>query len=283
MERHGSSFQLSEKEFGKIRSLVLQETGISLSPAKTELVKRRFTPRIRALGLNGFEDYIEHVLNHRETELEHFCDAITTNLTSFFREKHHFDFLRASGIAEILDRRQNSKRIRIWSAGCSTGQEAYCLAMTFLAEIKFIRQWDLKILATDLDNKCLATGRAGLYREKDFDSMPSDLVAEYFHRVERAVRGEMVGFYQADNRLKELITFNKLNMLGEWPMKGKFDVIFCRNVFIYFNKETQTRIIERFAQLQDPGDYLCLGHSESIANPKGMGYQLQGKTLYIKQ
>lgn len=277
--------ELTEVEFSSIRKLVFENTGISLSPSKKELVKRRFTPRLKELGMGNFASYIKHVKNNHEKEITSFCNAITTNLTSFFREDHHFEFLKAEALPVILKRNSmKGRKLRVWSAGCSTGQEAYCLAMTLRTSVPGIGKWDVKILASDLDEKCLKTAANGSYPAEGFEKVPQKLISKYFFKKEEVVNRQTKTLLQANDELKSMIAFNKLNLMDSvWPMKGKFDIIFCRNVFIYFDKETQVELMKRYSMLQSPGSYLCLGHSESIANPKAVGYKLVGKTTYIRE
>lgn len=276
--------ELKASEFNNIRNLVLEKTGISLSAAKMELVKRRFSPRLKILGLNSFKDYVEYLEENFETEGNEFCNAITTNLTSFFREKHHYTYLEENVFPEMAPRAQRGDKIRIWSAGCSTGQEPYCLAISVLNTFPEGGRFDLKILATDLDERCILTGKKGSYPVTEFDNVDPGIRKKYFYDgVEHSQKGREIKVLTAKPQLKSLITFNKLNLMHPWPMKGQFDVIFCRNVFIYFNKDTQVEMLKRFAALQKPGAYLCLGHSETIKDPGSVGYKLIGKTLYIKQ
>lgn len=275
--------ELNNADFNSIRSLVHENTGIALSPSKKELVKRRFSPRLRALGLTSFGAYVDYLKANFDKEGNHFCNAITTNLTSFFRENHHFELLRNEVLPQLLKNKRVSDRIRIWSAGCSTGQEAYCLAITLLKNINDLQRRDVKILATDLDENCLAMARKGAYPDKEFDAVSPEILKNYFGREIVGTGHRARHCYTASGKLKELITFNKLNLMEPWPMKGSFDVIFCRNVFIYFDKDTQFEILRGFAALQQSGSYLCIGHSEIIPNPAQLGYQLIGKTAYRKK
>lgn len=275
------SYELKASEFEAIRDLVLENTGISLADSKKELVKRRFAPRLKALGLNSYTSYIQYVTDNYATESSHFCNAITTNLTSFFRESHHFDFLTQTGLPLLL--KKNPRKLRVWSAGCSTGQEAYCMAITLLKAMPDALSRDIKILATDLDENCLATARAGAYSVKDFEKVAPAIVAEFFGKGFVMVKNMRREAYVANDKLRSMITFNKLNLMQQWPMQGMFDVIFCRNVFIYFDKDTQEKILRNFAKYQSPGSYLCLGHSETVNNPAALGYQLIGKTTYLRK
>ncbi len=274
--------ELRGSEFAAIRTLVLESTGISLSDSKRELVKRRFSPRLRALGLDSFTDYIEYVKQNFDQESSHFCNAITTNLTSFFRESHHYDFLEQVVLPAWL-KQGRGRKLRIWSAGCSTGQEAYCLAITVLKMIPDAHQRDIRILATDLDENCLAKARRGAYEVREFEKLPQSMINEYFERDHVMVKSMKRDAYMANDHLKALITFNKLNLVQSWPMHGQFDVIFCRNVFIYFDKPTQEKILKHFSTYQVPGAHLCLGHSETVPGAAAIGYELIGKTTYLRK
>ncbi len=275
--------ELSNADFNNIRTLVHENTGIALSPAKKALVKRRFSPRLRALDLPSFGAYVDYLRSNFAQEGNYFCNAITTNLTSFYRENHHFELLQKQVLPQLLKTKRQGERIRIWSAGCATGQEAYCLAITLLKNISDTQRRDVKILATDLDENCLAIARKGAYPNKEFGTVSPDILNNYFAPEIVGTGQKAKSCYTASHKLKELITFNKLNLMEPWPMKGQFDVIFCRNVFIYFDKETQLQLLRGFAALQQPGSYLCIGHSEIIPNPAQLGYQLIGKTAYRKK
>lgn len=271
---------LSMADFETLRSIVLQHTGISLNASKMELVKRRFLPRLRALHLHDFSQYVDYVKENFDSEGVNFCNAITTNLTSFFREQHHFELV-ATMLRTMLARRDRKpQRVRLWSAGCSAGQEAYSLAITLRENFPDLDRLDIRILATDLDENCLNTARRGIYPQKEFDRMLEPLLNRYFREVPSPGRAMPGRCFEADDALKKLVTFNKLNLMHTWPMKGPFEIILCRNVFIYFDKDTQLQILRKFSALQRPGSYLCLGHSEIIPNPPMLGYQMTGKTSY---
>ncbi len=263
---------LSESEFEGLRQLVLEYTGISLSPAKIELVKRRFAPRLRALELDTFSAYVNFVKRHPK-ELSFFSDAITTNLTSFYREKHHFDLLKEELLPGMLKKHERDRRLRFWSAGCSTGQEAYTLGIELFESIPNLRGLDVKILATDLDSKCLRTCKDGVYSQKDLEKVPPDVARRYFDPLPGTP------MFRVAQKVQDLVTFKRLNFLDEFPMKGPFDLIICRNVFIYFDKRMQAKVMAKFAKLQQPGDYLFLGHSESVGELTN-DYELVGLTTY---
>ena len=267
-------FDFGNEDFEALRKLVKQLTGINLSDQKRELVYGRLARRLRALQLQSFAEY-RHLLAHDGgQEIVQFCNAITTNLTAFFREPHHFDYLREQLLAPMANSGA-ARRLRIWSAGCSTGEEPYSLAMTILETLPDVRRWDVRILATDLDSDVLERGRRGVYTEERFRNMTLQRRSRFFRE-----RREREGLsYEASPELKSLITFKQLNLMHALPMRGPLDAIFCRNVVIYFDKDTQRELFGRVAQLQQPGNLLFLGHSESLFKVSEQ-YSLIGKTVY---
>jgi chemotaxis protein methyltransferase CheR len=267
-------FDFGNEDFEALRKLVKQLTGINLSDQKRELVYGRLARRLRALQLQSFAEY-RHLLAHDGgKEIAQFCNAITTNLTAFFREPHHFDYLREQVLAPMANSGA-SRRLRIWSAGCSTGEEPYSLAMTILETLPDVRRWDVRILATDLDSDVLERGRRGVYTEERFKNMTLQRRSRFFR--ERRDREGLS--FEAAPELKSLITFKQLNLMHALPMRGPLDAIFCRNVVIYFDKDTQRDLFARVAQLQQPGNLLFLGHSESLFKVSEQ-YALIGKTVY---
>ena len=267
-------YHLSDGEFEEIRSLVRSHTGIALADSKRELVYSRLVRRLRRLDLTTFRDYISLLATGDATELEEFTNAITTNLTAFFRESHHFDFLTETVFPELEKRNAATRRLRIWSAGCSTGEEPYSIAIALQESISRFRGWDMRVLATDLDSQVVAHARAGIYKDERFEKMPNARRKQWF-------RENQDGTWTASPEIKSLITFNQLNLMHQWPFKGPFDVIFCRNVVIYFDKDTQKVLFNRMAELQRDGDHLFIGHSESLFKVCDR-YQLIGKTIYRK-
>ena len=267
-------FELGDAEFHEIRRIVHRITGIALSDTKKHLVHGRLVRRLRALRLNGFRAYIERIESDAQ-ELEEFCNAITTNLTAFFRESHHFDYLAGTVLPLLQRRNASSRRIRIWSAGCSTGEEPYSIAMTVLETVGHLRDWDIRILATDIDSKVIATASAGIYPMDRFEKLSAPRRERYFERSREGTHLE------AGSELKRLITFKRLNLIEPWPLKGPFDVIFCRNVVIYFDKPTQRTLFDRMAELQRDGDHLFIGHSESLFNVCDR-YELIAQTIHKK-
>ena len=268
----GGDFTLSPAEFDRIRELVREHTGISLSDAKRQLVYGRLSRRLRALKLASFAEYIELIENGQGAELEEFTNAVTTNLTSFFREPHHFEFLEREFLPKLVAADSGARRLRVWCCAASTGEEPYSIAMV-LREAQ-LTGWDAKLLATDLDSNVLAHGAAGVYTADRFSTVSQARLKRWFSPV----AGDAKRF-SAVPELRSLITFKQLNLMHEWPMKGPFDAIFCRNVIIYFDKPTQRTLFERMARLQRPGDYLFLGHSETLYRVCDK-YDLIGKTIY---
>jgi chemotaxis protein methyltransferase CheR len=267
-------FELTDSEFKRLRDLVHARTGIALSEAKRELVYGRLARRLRKLKLASFAEYCELVESGESAELQELTNAITTNLTSFFRENYHFEQLAAEALPQVESKRSATRRMRLWSAGCSTGEEPYSLAMVMREALAHLPGWDIKLLATDIDSKVVATAAEGEYAHERFKDVPADRVRNWF----RTVPGRP-GFCAASDELKALVTFKQLNLLDPWPMKGPFDIIFCRNVVIYFDKATQRGLFDRMADLQEPGGWLFIGHSENLLNVTRR-YKLVGRTVY---
>jgi chemotaxis protein methyltransferase CheR len=267
-------FELTDSEFKRLRDLVHARTGIALSEAKRELLYGRLARRLRKLKLNSFAEYCRLVETDESAELQELTNAITTNLTSFFREDYHFKQLAAEALPQIESKRSSTRRIRLWSAGCSTGEEPYSLAIVMRETLAQLAGWDIKLLATDIDSKVVATATQGVYASDRFKGVAPERVRSWF----REIAGRP-GFLAASAELKSLITFKQLNLLDPWPVKGPFDVIFCRNVVIYFDKATQRGLFDRMAELQEPGGWLFIGHSENLLNVTRR-YKLVGRTVY---
>ena len=268
-------FAFSDEDFNALRTLVKEHTGINLTDQKRELVYGRISRRLRALDLHSFRDYRELLSDEKGTEFVEFCNAITTNLTSFFRESHHFDYVRDHILTPRLNDPRAARRLRIWCAGCSSGEEPYSLAMTIRETIPDAARWDIRILATDLDSEVLARGQRGIYAADRLRDMHSARRSRFFR--ETTHNGQPA--YAAVPELRDLITFKQLNLMTPFPMKGPLDAIFCRNVVIYFDKDTQRDLFARMSRLQEPGAILFLGHSESLFKVS-TDYSLIGKTIY---
>jgi chemotaxis protein methyltransferase CheR len=253
---------LSREHFAFFKQLAMRQAGIMLPDYKRSMVYRRLHKRLVALGLRDFESYIA-LLSGKEaaSELQSFTNALTTNKTEFFREEHHFIHLRAVALQEWRMRSAVSgmKRLRIWSAGCSSGQEPYSIAMTLLEAMPDAGHTDSRILATDIDTEMTTTAHEAFYDMDLLAQIPGSLRAKY---VEQSRPDETQSRFR--QKVRNLIQFNTLNLHGSWPMSGLFDIVFCRNVIIYFDKQTQAKLFERFANQMVEGGYLYIGHSETL-------------------
>jgi chemotaxis protein methyltransferase CheR len=272
-------FAFRGEDFDYIASLVYERSGIVLSAHKKDMVYTRLARRLRSLGLPSFRDYCALIQSESGTdEIGALINAITTNLTKFFRENHHFDHLRQAVLRDLADQsaRGQARRVRIWSAGCSSGEEPYSIVMTLAEALPNLAQWDARILATDLDTSMVAKASAATYPASSLADVAPGIRAKY---LERGRRGEEE--FVVVERLRRLITFKQLNLLGPWPMKGAFDAIFCRNVMIYFDAPTKAELVRRFAGLLKPHGWLYVGHSESLLDDQTC-FKLTGRTIYRK-
>ena len=267
---------LGDAEFEFIAHVVGENAGIVLGPNKRQLVQGRLARHLRELGLRSYEEYCEHLRRAGPEGLVGLINALTTNVTAFFRENHHFEALAEYMLPEAMRRNTSSRRIRIWSAGCSTGEEPYCAAMT-AADVMPPAGWDLKILATDIDSDVIAFGQQGVYPLDRVASLPTERLRNCFQKGTGLQAGKAIVRAQ----LRAAVTFRVLNLLHPWPMHGPFDVIFCRNVMIYFDQATREKLVNRFAEMLAPGGYLCIGHAESLHNLDAP-LQAVGKTIYRK-
>ncbi|MEL7022813.1 MAG: protein-glutamate O-methyltransferase CheR [Pseudomonadota bacterium] len=273
-----SASLLSDKQFDCVLELIYQLTGIAMTAAKRLLVERRIKKRMEALNFASFEEYFALLRRGDATEVELFTNAVTTNLTSFFRENHHFEFFREKFIPEIIRRERNSgKRMRVWSAGCSTGEEPYSIAITMREALRDIDAWDAKVLCTDIDSEVLKKCQLGVYSMDRIDGIAEHRVKKWF----QIGSGELDGYVKARPELQDLLVIRKLNLIQPWPIRNQFDLIFCRNVMIYFDKSTQQNLVQRFAQHLIPGGYLIVGHSESLVRNTTQ-FELLGRTIYRK-
>ncbi len=273
------AFKLSDDDFSFICQFVYDTTGIVLNEKKREMLYRRFTRIIRDRKLASFADYCQLLRKNTEQETDYFINAITTNLTSFFRENHHFDFLLLEELPRLIKSNSKTKRLRVWSCASSTGEEPYSIAITIMEKMKsLLTSWDIKILATDIDSNVLSKAKKGIYDLKKIENVTLKYKNTYFHRG----LGENSAKVRVDKSLQSLLTFKQLNLLHEWPMKGKFDVIFCRNVIIYFDKETQQELFSRYLEALNPGGILILGHSENLGAYLNQ-FEHIGRTIYRKK
>jgi chemotaxis protein methyltransferase CheR len=269
--------QISPQEFEFVRTVVEKNAGIVLTSNKMQLVQGRLVRRARELGLTSIAEYCDLIRNGGPEELVGLINAITTNVTSFFRESHHFDALMSVMLPEAMGRNERSRRMRIWSAGCSSGEEPYSIAMASAESLSAARGWDFKILATDIDQDVLHVAEQGRYATERLTGISEERRRRWFVRDERDADAD----WRVTPELQSMITFRPLNLMGNWPMRGPFDVIFCRNVMIYFDQPTRDRLLMRYAGLLADGGYLCLGHSESI-HSQHSHFKLVGRTIYRK-
>ena len=261
MSTAAAQAELTEAQFRRISALAYRAIGINLQLGKEGLVRSRLSKRLRELGLSSFDAYLEHIESEAgRPELAQMVDALTTNKTDFFREIEHFHFLREHVLPALT--RDGRGRLRIWSAACSSGEEPYSIAMLLREELPSLDRMDVRILATDISARVLARARDGEYGEATLAPVSQALLRKYFTPLGPASSQR----YRASDGLRSLVRFARLNLIGPWPMRGPFDVIFCRNVMIYFDKATQERLVARFWELLAPGGYLLVGHSESLTS-----------------
>jgi chemotaxis protein methyltransferase CheR len=268
--------QMEASEFASIADYAKITFGLHLPLAKKEMVFARLIRRLRRLGLQDFSTYLAYI-KHKDNaeERSEFLSALTTNVTQFFRENHHFDFLRDKLLPDFIAKARAGHRIRIWSAGCSAGQEPYSLAMLILDSCPDAAALDIKILASDIDPRILDIARTGEYPAEQRAAIPAAL-----HRfLKPAASPEM---FAIDAGPRNLISFAELNLIEDWPMRQGFDVIFCRNVAIYFDAPTQARLWHRFSQQTTSGGHLFIGHSERLSGPAQAQMRSVGITVYVK-
>ncbi len=268
-------FEFSNRDFEALRKLVKQHTGINLSEHKKEMLYSRLARRLRALNLDSFANYCKLLQADGEDELMQFMNSVTTNLTAFFREPHHFDFLGKTLLPQLMIKNQATKKLRIWSAGCASGEEPYSIAMV-IKEIMPI-DWDVRILATDLDSNVLTRGAKGIYDKEKLNGISEARLQRWFKKG----TGTQVGKVQISPQLQDMVAFKRLNLMHTWPMQGPLDIIFCRNVVIYFDKPTQRLLFDRFANLLTLGGHLFIGHSENLFQLTTR-FRLVQQTVYIK-
>ena len=269
-------YSITPEEFHRFRTLIYDESGISLADQKQTMLTSRLSKRVRELGLTTFSEYYDAVISDASREeFTRMLDLISTNKTGFFREPKHFAFLRE----RILPDLKGEKRIRIWSSACSTGEEPYTIAMTFFEQVQDPEQWDCRILATDLSTRVLVKASAGMYEEARFRDVPPEVLRRHFLRG----RGACAGLFKVKPHLAATIRFRRLNLMDErFPIRSALDLIFCRNVMIYFDRPTQETLVNKFHRYLRPGGYLFIGHSESlqwVSHP----FQAVEPTIYRKE
>jgi chemotaxis protein methyltransferase CheR len=266
----------TDADFQTLATLARKEFGLDLASSKKPLVYSRLSRRVKARGLGSFSEYLALLTASAETEERRaLISALTTNVTSFFREKHHFETLTAVCLSQARARVEAGGRFRIWSAGCSTGQEPYSIAMTILAAWPDAQRRDVRVLATDIDPIVVDRARQGVYSGQDADALRKDPCRKW-------VRENGEGAVAITDEPRALISFAELNLMGGWPFKGPFDAIFCRNVAIYFDQPTQQALWQRFSEMLTETGHLFIGHSERISGPAEAHLQAFGVTSYRK-
>jgi chemotaxis protein methyltransferase CheR len=263
-------FVFTKQDFERVCRLIYEHAGISLKPSKQDLVYSRLARRLRANGINNFRDYLVLLESDNEVEWEAFVNSLTTNLTSFFREPHHFPML-----AEHVVKQKGRHPLSLWCSAASTGEEPYSMAMTMVDAFSSFTP-PVSIVATDLDTHVLAKAEAGIYPVESVEKLSDEVVKRFFLRG----TGMKSGFVRVKPELRAMVSFRQLNLLSNsWPIRGPLNAIFCRNVMIYFDKETQLKILQRFAPLLQPDGLLFAGHSENFHNAAHL-FQSRGKTVY---
>lgn len=265
-----STITLEKDEFNRVRIMLHEYCGISLHEGKEALVRARLMKRVRALGMGSFWEYLDYIdTDETGGEFLSLVDVLTTNKTSFFREKQHFDFLVENVIPKM-----SGREYKWWSAGCSSGEEPVTLGMTLYEQKEFGRRFSVKMLATDISRDILQRAKSGVYPTEKIRDLPDYYLQKYFTMHENGA--------EVKPALREFITYGRLNLLDRWPMSGPFHMIMCRNVMIYFNRQTQMELVSKFYNLLEPGGYLFLGHSESVSG-KDHGFVNVSPATYQKQ
>jgi len=271
-------YPFSDAEYDELRQLIESRVGIALSAGKRDLVYSRVSRRLRARKLKSFEQYLLLLRRGDEEELAELVNAMTTNVTQFFREEHHFNYLREKFLPEILSRPPSDKTIRIWSAGCSSGEEPYSIAVVMAEFLADHPGWTVSIWATDVDGAVLRQAEEGVYAMDRLKHVSRDRLRRFFLRGS----GPNEGKARVGHELRSLVKFEKLNLIEPWSKKVRFDAIFCRNVIIYFDRAHKSQVVNEFADTLVPAGHLFLGHSESMHGLSDQ-YRLLGQTVYRKR
>ncbi len=273
-------FPLTKEDFQQIIEVAHADAGIDLCEAKASLVYSRLTKRLRALRLESFSSYCALLSKgDASEERQHMVAALTTNVTRFFREPHHFEHLKEHVLPPLVNAARKGGAVRIWSAACSSGEEPYSVALVILSLIPEAASLNVRVLATDIDPSVLQKGEAGIYADAAMTAVPPELRNRWFSREESA--GSKL--WKAGQELRKIVTFRKHNLMGPWPMRGPFHAIFCRNALIYFKEESQVEVWCRFAPLLAPEGRLYVGHSERLFGEAASLYASEGITTYRRR
>lgn len=268
-------FEFTNQDFERVQKMVYDYAGIDLNDSKKNLVYNRLSKRIRFLEMQSFSSYLDYVMKIGEEEFVHLINAITTNLTFFFRENHHFEYLANIVIPELLKQNASSRKIRVWSAGCSTGEEPYSIAIVLKEVVP--PGWDVKVIASDLDSNVVHTAQQGIYNIDRLKGVSDQRKKKWFQKG----IGSQDGLARIKPELQDIIDFQQLNLMDEWPIIETVDLIFCRNVVIYFDKPTQAKLFDRYANKLRANGHLFIGHSESLYKVCDR-FELLGQTIYQK-
>lgn len=270
--------ELSPTDFTLLTDFIKKEAGLVYSKDKTSLVRSRLVKRLKSTGVADFQKYYQLITSpDGASEKQEFISALTTNVSHFFREAHHFEALRAEVLPVLKERVKTGHSVRIWSAGCSNGQEPYSIAMSLLHFDPDFALNDVKILATDIDPVVIEFAKRGLYHQNQIEGLPTDYLKRFAWEAPHDPSE-----IQMSDALKKLISFRRLNLLNRWPMTSKFDAIFCRNVLIYFDEATQNALWPRFSNALSSDGVLFIGHSERVSDPGKNGLKTAGVTTYRK-
>jgi len=273
------TMQLTPAQFQLVSEIAKREAGLVLVEAKIAMISSRLVKRLRKMGLRDLSDYCNHVQSKAgQAEVPNMICALTTNVTNFFREMHHFEILRDEVLPDLLNSRGSNDPIRIWSAGCSNGQELYSIAMTLYELCPDAQRLGHRILGTDIDYGVINTANNGEYDEMLMAGVPEEFRDRYFSKQ----KARNSTLYKVTPKLRELVKINHLNLMQSWPMRAQFDVIFCRNVAIYFDEITQATLWARFSEMLRPGGWLFIGHSERVTNEQELHLTSSGLTAYRK-
>jgi len=272
---HPTEYPFSEDDFQWLRSTASAHSGIVLADVKRNMIYSRLSKRLRHLKLKSFAEYRKILDKGDSGEFVEFINAITTNLTSFFREPHHFEHLETVAIPHLISRSPTRRTLRVWSAGCSTGEESYTIAMVLADALARYPQWTAEVFASDLDTRVLERAASGVYEAERVSGLDQLPLRRWFLKGAGALEGKV----KVKEELRKRIQFSQLNLTQDWRVDGRFDVVFCRNVVIYFDKQTQRKLFSAFADVMTDGAFLYIGHAESLHQVSDR-FQLTGKTAY---